>query len=348
MSLSVDNNTLDTKNQQYLADRLLDYIRRELDDQSIQYRSPPTPLKGGAATDLFRFRLKDTSEVLSQPLVLRFFPHYYPAGQAVIEGLVHNALVDAGYPVPPVLFMCSDVEMLGGEFIVMKFMPGEMLTRAYPLDRPTIPAMLASAHIALHTIDLTPVLQTFAENGITRTFMSSVDHLESRIEARQLTWLLPALQWIKDNYPTDIDGFVLCHGDFHTNNILVDHGQISAVLDWSGCGFGAPEADIARTIFIFTSMVPYLPVKLIHSLLGIIPRVDWDEFTNRYYECYRRELPLVQSRVDYYEALHCFRDIVTVQSGSGQSRVLDHHPAVQARSFRRFTTITGITLRKEN
>jgi aminoglycoside phosphotransferase (APT) family kinase protein len=109
-----------------LTERLLAYLRNELLDPLVDYRSPLTPLKGGYTTALYRFQLQNVSEELSKPLVLRLYPPLVHAGRADFEGVVQNALATTGYPVPRVFFISMDRTILGGEFIIMAFMLGEM------------------------------------------------------------------------------------------------------------------------------------------------------------------------------------------------------------------------------
>jgi aminoglycoside phosphotransferase (APT) family kinase protein len=39
----------------------------------------------------------------------------------------------------------------------------------------------------------------------------------------------------------------LLHLDYHLFNVLVEHGRVSAVLDWTNARAGDPRADLART-----------------------------------------------------------------------------------------------------
>lgn len=48
------------------------------------------------------------------------------------------------------------------------------------------------------------------------------------------------------------DGDCLCHGDFHPDNIVLDHGR-AVVLDWMTACAGSPAADAARTALILTT-----------------------------------------------------------------------------------------------
>jgi aminoglycoside phosphotransferase (APT) family kinase protein len=57
---------------------------------------------------------------------------------------------------------------------------------------------------------------------------------------------------------------VLLHLDYHQANVLVEHGRVSAVLDWANARVGDPRADLARTASIlrFTPIAPGLPGPL--------------------------------------------------------------------------------------
>ncbi|HLX06173.1 MAG TPA: aminoglycoside phosphotransferase family protein [Candidatus Binatus sp.] len=45
---------------------------------------------------------------------------------------------------------------------------------------------------------------------------------------------------------------VWIHGDFHGGNLLVDHGRLSAVIDFGGLGVGDPACDFAAAWTIFS------------------------------------------------------------------------------------------------
>ena len=51
--------------------------------------------------------------------------------------------------------------------------------------------------------------------------------------------------------PRAMDGPpVVCHGDFHPLNVMVD-GDRASVIDWTDAGLGPREADVARTALLF-------------------------------------------------------------------------------------------------
>jgi aminoglycoside phosphotransferase (APT) family kinase protein len=326
-------------NVKNLADCLINYLRKELCNQSVQYGSPPTPLTGGFTTSLFKFQLKDVSEELSKPLVLRLYPKTYPAGQANLEGLAQNALSDVGYPAPNVYFICSDTTILGGEFIIMKFIPGEMMMNAYSIT--VAPEMLAKAHVALHKIDPQIIVEALTENGLfslkekgffPENLMSVINSLETQTTTNNLDWLKSSIRWIKENRPTENIRLVINHGDFHSFNILVDQENISAVLDWSGFKVQEPEYDISNTKIKLTCIGP-----------SVFPNIDWMQFINRYYECYCNELPLDQIKVEYYDALVCIGLILSFEVHGFE---VFSRPGVQERLVHSFQENTGIKLKR--
>ena len=102
-----------------LSDRLLAYLRSELNDPALHYDTPLTPVPGGYEAFTYRFRLANAAPPLSNPLVLRLFRPYANPRQAHSEGAVLNALYAQGYPAPPVHFTSADTTLLGGGFMVM-------------------------------------------------------------------------------------------------------------------------------------------------------------------------------------------------------------------------------------
>ena len=63
--------------------------------------------------------------------------------------------------------------------------------------------------------------------------------------------LAAALRQAEELAPRALDGPpVVCHGDFHPLNVMVD-GERASVIDWTDAGLGPREADVARTALIF-------------------------------------------------------------------------------------------------
>ena len=315
---------------------LLRYLQLAFEDASLRYSAPPTPLTGGISSQLFKFQL-DTSGVLGQPLVLRLYTsRLFPPGQAFVEGEIQNLVAAAGYPTAPVYSICEDTSCFGHEFIIMRYMPGETMIKAYPFEN--VPAALAHAHTQLRTLDMNTLTKQLEAKGFftrehlglfTPSFPKFVENLASLITQRKLTALVPALEWIQDHQPLTGSQVVINHGDFHPLNILVDQGEISAVLDWQAWCLGEPEYDVTSTM-----------VKL-HCLASVIlPQYDWAVLVKRYVADYHRRYPLDYDKLRFYQAAWCLRLYVVVTAEFSNV----NHPQIRRCLLDQFTAITGTTL----
>ena len=117
------------------------------------------------------------------------------------------------------------------------------------------------------------------------------------------------------------DGDVLCHGDFHPLNILVERGRITAVLDWPGFLITDPVLDIANTTLLTT--IPFR--HLGSSILGPqVASADFEKGVQMYLDAYRERLPLDLTHLEYYRAR---RGILALIEGVRGQTTWRHPPA---------------------
>ena len=83
-------------------------------------------------------------------------------------------------------------------------------------------------------------------------------------------------------------GSTVCHGDMHPGNVILSSaGPI--VIDWLTAGFGPPEADVARTMFLLTgSDIPGTYPRVQRALIGTLR----GRFAATYLRAYRRRRAL--------------------------------------------------------
>jgi aminoglycoside phosphotransferase (APT) family kinase protein len=282
-----------------ISERLIAYIRDELNDPTIEYDSPLTQLHGGFETRIYRFMLKNIEKELSKPLILRLYPEFYGPEQVVWESAIHNVLSAEGFPVPKAHGLCTDMSILGGAFFIMDFLPGKpMITE--PME--TIPELLGKTHAALHRIDPKPLIKSLGEQGIDE----SLCRLDNRFEglkdkAGKFTWLRSAVDWLIGNRPPEPEKLAACHADFHPLNILVQDGKVTGVLDWSSFLIADPALDLANTIALVT-----IVFKHIAPTLGLdFSSVDLEIFAEQYLDAYQAEKPLDKSHLNYYQVRRC-------------------------------------------
>src|SRR5262245_29401956 len=224
------------------AQPLLDLIRAELHEPGLGYAEPLTPITGGYDTRIFAFRLSGAAEPFSIPLILRLLGNQYPAARALSERATQNALAGLGYPAPRVLLASADPSILGGPFLVMERLAGRPLLDARWLG---VASAMVEMQTRLHALDAEVLLQALDREGqasslaggpaISReavTFDGHLARLERRIARGNLRSLEQAMAWLLEHRPTGEHRHVICHGDFHPQNILMTDGRVTGVIDW--------------------------------------------------------------------------------------------------------------------
>lgn len=265
------------------------------------------------------------------------------------ERATQNALAALGYPVPRVLTACADRGPLGGAFLVMERAPGRPLLDA---QRVGASCVLAQAQARLHALDADALLRALDEEGRAAgvgldrhaiTYEGYLAGLDRRIRQGALEGLSQGMRWLFDHRPTPGAPRVICHGDFHPQNLLVADGRVSAVLDWPNVVVAEPEYDVGST----RAILALTPIELSAVPAAMRPLVALlrPVMVARYLSAYRRSRPLDPSRLRYYEAASCMRGLVRAAEvrvvGGGGANPLDAS-AFADRLAVRFTRISGV------
>jgi aminoglycoside phosphotransferase (APT) family kinase protein len=340
------------------ARSLLEHLRAELHTPGLDYAEPLTPITGGYDTRIFTFRLTGASEPFSIPLILRVLSNQYPPERALSECATQNAVAGLGYPAPRVLLASSDATILGGAFLVMERLAGRPLLTA---RRFGIASALVELQLRLHALDADVLLQALDREGqvssradgplISREVVTVEGHLARlarRIGRGRLSSLEAAMAWLSSHRPTDERRRVICHGDFHPQNILVADGRVTGVVDWPNVIVADRALDVAATRVILR-LVPVGLLGVPPALRGLV-EIARRILAARYLRGYRRRQPLDASRLAYYEALACMRGLVRTAEArlapTGESGLnpLDAS-GFGERLGTRFTRLTGVTLK---
>jgi aminoglycoside phosphotransferase (APT) family kinase protein len=314
----------------------------------LAYAEPPAPISGGYDTRIFALRLSGAPEAWSGPLILRVMSPTQDPTRALKERATQNALAGAGYPVPRVLAASADRGPLGAGFLVMERAAGRPLLEVRPWG---VSAALADAHLRLHALDAESLLRALDEEGraaggaFDRRAVALESHLaalDRRIQRSPLPGLAPGMRWLLDHRPAPGRG-VICHGDFHPQNLLAARRGVTAVLDWPNVLVAEPECDVAATLVILR----LIPIELLPGPPVLRPVVAGlrSIMGTRYLARYRRARPLDGARLSYYEAAGCMRGLVRAAEG----RVTGADNALDASSFgdrlaARFSRVTGVAV----
>jgi aminoglycoside phosphotransferase (APT) family kinase protein len=330
-----------------LAQPLLEHLRTELHEPGLGFAEPLTPITGGYDTRIFAFRLSGAPKPFSIPLILRVLGSQYPPTRALTERATQNALAGLGYPAPRVLLASPDPSIIGGAFLVMERLPGPLLDAR----RLGVATVLVEMQQRLHALDAKVLLEALDREGISRelvTFEGHLARLEQRIARGSLRGLEQAMAWLSDHRPTGEDRRVICHGDFHPQNILMSDGRVTGVIDWPNAIVADPACDVASTRVILSDVpVGVLGVgPALRGLVGVARRI----LVARYVRGYLHRQPLDAARLAYYEAFACMRGLVrTAEARLAPMGEFGLNPLDASvfgeRLGARFARITGVTPR---
>jgi aminoglycoside phosphotransferase (APT) family kinase protein len=214
-------------------------------------------------------------------------------------------LVDEPLPTPGVHGFEPSVDTpFGGAFFVMDRLPGEApnVWRARDRDeladnwrdRRQVAEDLVGHMAAIHRIDAGRA----AGAAVVRDFDATVDHWQDVYEQHKLVRdpvVDEAYAWVRSRRP-DAVAPSLVHGDYRIGNCLIDHGRISAILDWELSHVGDPRFDLGYMSLDYHAGKFTTPGS---PLLNAVADREW--FHRRYTELSGR--PVDESVVDTFAAL---------------------------------------------
>jgi len=173
------------------------------------------------------------------------------ANDVLREGRILMALAGTEIPVPEVLALCEDDEVIGAPFFLAEFVPGNVLVATLPAGWPAatgerIATRLVETLAALHRVDLTASgLDAFGRpSGYLERQLRRFSALLEENATRPLPRLERVRDWLQDNMPSS-SATAFVHGDFRLGNVILgDDAEITAVLDWEMATTGDPLADL--------------------------------------------------------------------------------------------------------
>ena len=288
-----------------VSDNLISYLRDELNDKKVEYEVRPPRIHGGNETYIFHFKLKNVHPSLSGPMVVRIIRKGlgFRPKHVIWESIVHNSLADQGFPLPYVHHRCIDQKYLGEQFMIMDFLPGEMLHLVFGPDTFIV---LGKTHAALHNIDPTQLNNDIIKNGFggrEYTIEGKFDLLLKAIE--RFPWLKEIVSWLIENRPSECENPSICHGDFHEGNLLAEDGKITAILDWSQCRIGDPLMDVAATLVLQKAVFRHY-----------VPSYDSYGASQTYLQSYGQEKELNNQYLVYFQLFRYANALMAAAHGS--------------------------------
>jgi len=251
-------------------------------------------MEGGIAHDMYSFHLEyvEKAKSHSENLVLRMGDNEEALNR---EFRALEKLNSTSIPVPKVYDIGKD--MLGSFFIIMERVEGQnmgggVMDGMTESEQEKLWLQFARILADIHMLDwesagfgfLNPPVGEYGY--IDQGLSPGREGEEAKyVESHGLT---PVFDWLDEHKPPS-DHYVLLHEDYHPNNVLVQNGEIVAVVDWEGVSIGDAAFDVAE--------VP-LFLKLIN-----LPSEQFDNLVDMFLKHYEATTERELRNLDYYQIL---------------------------------------------
>ncbi len=240
------------------SETLKRYYRRKLQGKGNAEISDIADIEGGISNYMYSFRLEydEGTGRHSENLILRV-----GRDEAAVrrEFQALKKLYPTSIPVPKVYDMGE--ESPGFSFIIMEKIEGQNMFNA--LDSMTEEAeetelwkQYSRILADINTLDWRSMGFDFldppeGEYGYINRWLSG---LREWCKGKGLG-LDQILDWLEANKPPS-DHYVLLHSDYHPGNVMVNKGEIAAIVDWEGVAIGDAAYDVCWPPLLFRVLGP--------------------------------------------------------------------------------------------
>jgi aminoglycoside phosphotransferase (APT) family kinase protein len=157
----------------------------------------------------------------------------------------------AGLEVPQMLYLEEDKSVVGGRFMLMSFVEGEIYQSMDPrlVDAPELPKMqeaFIETLVRIHATKQTVLPGYASGRDAARGEVAVCRKRLLRTEMVPAPVLRHALD-VLDEHAPESERFGLLHGDYRLPNLMWSGDKISGILDWELARVGDPLSDLAFT-----------------------------------------------------------------------------------------------------
>jgi aminoglycoside phosphotransferase (APT) family kinase protein len=231
------------------------------------------------------------------------------------EFRVITALAGTAVPVPAPVLLCENPAVLGAPFYLMARVPGTVYRSAAQTatltaaQRTALAQQLVDVLAELHRID--PAAVGLSDFGRPDGFLARQVRRWGKQLAGSRSRALPGIDRLLERLTASVPASpapAIVHGDYRLDNVLVHEGRIAAVLDWEMSTVGDPLTDLGL-LLVYWDRLPDLEHSVVsgvgarHGFPAGATLAGW----------YAARTGADLSRLDWYEALACFKLAVILE-----------------------------------
>ena len=206
---------------------------------------------GGQSNVTFRIKRRGADVVLRRGPRPPFPPSTH---DMVREAHLQSLLAPLGIPVPKILAVCADVNVLGVPFYLMNFVDGDVVTEMIPAhlnapaQRRATSEAVVDMLVRLHRVDTShgDIATIGRPEGYLQRQVARFAGLWEMGATRDLPQVAQLASWLEGNRP-DTQRTAVIHGDYRLGNLMfAQHGpaHVKSVLDWEMATLGDPLSDL--------------------------------------------------------------------------------------------------------
>ncbi len=233
------------------ADRLERYLVSrlpELAGRKIALRRHP----GGHSCETWQLTADDQRWILRRPPRAHV---QHGASNMAREFRVMAALAGSEVPVPRMILLCEDSEIIGAPFLIMEDVAGVVLRHSLPegfdsgqAHRRAIGLAVVDTLVELHRLDWQSI--GLAGHGNPEGFLErNLDLMRrqwQRVHQREIAAVERLSEYLFSHVP-DTARATIVHGDYKLDNIIwatPGHAEVAAVVDWEVSTIADPRIDL--------------------------------------------------------------------------------------------------------
>ncbi|WP_191627528.1 phosphotransferase family protein [Pseudomonas fluorescens] len=246
-----------------------DYLRKRAPENTSITSVKLTTVPGGRSKATILADIEAPSGPRS--IVLRKDFGISVAGASVAyEYPIIKAVWEAGLPVPQPLWLESDPEVIGGQFIAFSRVAGKAMGTLFTSDAsPAFLREFAAVLARLHAVDidatgLADKLNLGRDRHPVKTLVMQFRE-RYRITVPPTPLMDAAFAWLDLQLESIGNERALVHGDAALHNTMGDGDRMTALLDWELAHAGDPAEDLAYCKYLVERLMP------------------WDDFMAAYY-----------------------------------------------------------------